>query len=120
VSKWIDKFKGDYVVFARIRLGSASTLESMGLVEFAYNVYDNPDLIKEIHRRFSEWSAKVVEHLNQMDFDYYWANDDHADTKSTWMSREQYQEFFLPIKKWWPKQLRNPGFFIAMVISFQS
>jgi uroporphyrinogen decarboxylase len=111
VSKWIAQFKGDYAVFARIRLGSASLLESMGVVEFAYNVYDNPDLIKEVHRRFSEWSARVVEHLNKMDFDYYWANDDHADTKSPWMNREQYQEFFLPFQKIVASAMKKPWVF---------
>jgi len=111
VSKWIDQYKGDYAVFARIRLGSASMLESMGIVEFAYNIYDNPDLIKEVHRRFSEWSARVVEHLNKMDFDFYWVNDDHADTRSTWMSREQYQEFFLPYQKIVADAIRKPWVF---------
>ncbi|HME42451.1 MAG TPA: uroporphyrinogen decarboxylase family protein [Syntrophorhabdales bacterium] len=111
VSKWIDQYKGDYAVFARIRLGSASMLESMGIVEFAYNIYDNPDLIKEVHRRFSEWSAKVVEHLNKMDFHFYWVNDDHADTRSTWMSREQYQEFFLPYQKIVADAIRKPWVF---------
>ncbi len=80
VAKWLAQYKGDYAVFARIRLGSASLLESMGIIEFAYNVYDNPQLVKEVHRRFSEWTAKVVEHLNKMDFDFYWANDDLVDT----------------------------------------
>jgi len=111
VAKWIAQYKGDYAVFARIRLGSASLLESMGIVEFAYNVYDNPGLIKEVHRRFSEWSAKVVEHLNKMDFDFYWANDDHADTKSPWMSPEQYQEFFLPYQKIVAKAMKKPWVF---------
>jgi len=36
--------------------------------------------VKEIHRRFSEWTVRVVENL-KLDFDFYWAFDDHADTK---------------------------------------
>ncbi len=111
VAKWIDRYKGDYAVFARIRLGSASLLESMGLVEFAYNIYDNPELIKEVHRRFSEWSARVVEHLNKLDFDFYWVNDDHADTRSTWMSREQYQQFFLPYQRIVADAMKKPWVF---------
>ena len=46
-----------------------------------------------------------------MDFDYYWANDDHADTKSTWMSREQYQEFFLPYQKIVANAIKKPWVF---------
>jgi uroporphyrinogen decarboxylase len=111
VAKWIAQFKGDYAVFARIRCGSASTLESMGIMEFSYNVYDNPDLVKEIHRRFSEWSAKVVEHLNQLDFDFFWVNDDLADTKSPLMSRAMYQEFFLPYQKIVASTIKKPWIF---------
>lgn len=111
VAKWLAQYKGDYAVFARIRLGSASLLESMGIIEFAYNVYDNPDLVKEIHRRFSEWSARVVEHLNQMDFDFFWANDDLADTKSPWMSREMFQEFFLPYQRIVANAIKKPWIF---------
>ncbi len=111
VAKWISQFKKDYAVFARIRLGSASMLESMGIIEFAYNVYDHPDLVKEIHRRFSEWSARVVEHLNQLDFDFFWANDDLADTKSPWMNREMFQEFFLPYQRIVASAIKKPWIF---------
>ena len=78
VSEWIARFKGEYAVFARIRMGSASLLESMGIEQFAYNVFDRPDFVKEVHRRFSEWSVRVLEHLNRMAFDFYWVNDDLA------------------------------------------
>ena len=54
---------------------------------------------KEIHRRFSEWSARVVENLNKLDFDFFWANDDHADNKAPWVNMEMYEEFFFPYQK---------------------
>jgi uroporphyrinogen decarboxylase len=111
VAKWIAQYKGDYAVFARIRLGSSPMLQSMGIMEFAYKVYDDPGLVKEIHRRFSEWSAKVVEHLNQMDFDFYWAGDDLADTKSPWMSPEMFQEFFLPYQRSVVNVIKKPWIF---------
>jgi len=111
VANWLAEYKKDYAVFARVRLGSASLLESMGIIEFSYNLYDQPDLVKEVHRRFSEWSAKVVEHLNQMDFDFYWANDDLADTKQPWMSKAVYQEFFLPYQKIVANAMKKPWVF---------
>ena len=111
VAKWIAQYKGDYAVFARIRLGAASMLESMGLMDFALALYDDPGLVKEVHRRFSEWSARVVEHLNKMDVDFFWVNDDHADTKSTWMSRAQYQEFFLPYQRIVARAIKKPWVF---------
>jgi hypothetical protein len=111
VTEWIARYKGDYAVFAKIRLGSASMLQSMGIDYFAYNTLDNPNFVKEIHRRFSEWSARVMEHLNQMDFDFYWAGDDLADNKSPWVSREMLQEFFLPYQKIVADAIQKPWIF---------
>ncbi len=83
IAKWLEKYREDLAVFARIRLGSASTFECMGLDVFSIAMYEEPDLVKEVHRRFSEWSARVVQHLNKMDFDFICSNDDHADTKDS-------------------------------------
>ena len=111
IGNWVAKYKGEYAVFARIRLGSSSMLESMGLMQFAYNVYDNPNLVKEIHRRFSEWFAKVVEHLNQMGFDFYVVADDLADSKSPWMSPDMFREFFLPCQRIVADTIKKPWVF---------
>ena len=99
VARWIEQYREDFAVFARIRLGSASTIESMGLDVFSIMLFEEPDLVKEIHRRFSEWSAAVVEHLNKMDFDFYWAFDDVADTKAPWVSPDMYEEFLKPYQE---------------------
>lgn len=108
VAEWIARYKGDYAVFARVRLGSSSMLESIGLMEFAYKVHDHPDFVKEVHRRFSEWSATVVEYLNQMDFDFYVTGDDLADSKSPWMSPEMFREFFLPYQRIVARAMKKP------------
>ena len=57
VAKWIEQYREDYAVFAGIRLGTASTFEGMGLEAFSLMMFEDPDLVKEVHRRFSEWSA---------------------------------------------------------------
>jgi uroporphyrinogen decarboxylase len=111
VSEWIARFKGDYAVFAHIRIGSSPLLESMGIEQFAYNVFDRPDFVKEVHRRFSEWTIRVLEHLNRMDFDFYWANDDLASTQSTFMSPAMYREFFLPYQKMVAEAIKKPWVF---------
>ena len=99
VAKWIESYREDYAVFARVRLGTANTIESMGLDVFSLMLFDDPDLVKEIHRRFSEWTVRVVENLNKLDFDFYWAFDDHADTRMPWVDMEMYAEFFHPYQK---------------------
>jgi len=111
VAQWLEKYREDFAVFARIRLGSASTFESMGLDVFSIMMYDDPDLVKEIHRRFSEWSAKVIQHLNKMDFDFIWANDDHADNKSSWVNMEMWDEFLRPYQMIVVNEIKKPWIF---------
>jgi hypothetical protein len=99
VARWLEAYREDYAVFARVRLGTANTIESMGLDVFALMLYDDADLVKEIHRRFSEWSVRVIENLNKLDFDFYWVFDDHADTKMPWVDMAMYEEFLYPHQK---------------------
>ncbi|HZP87045.1 MAG TPA: uroporphyrinogen decarboxylase family protein [Burkholderiales bacterium] len=108
VAEWIARYREDFAVFARIRLGTASTIESMGLDVFSLMLYEDPELVMEIHRRFSQWCATVVEHLNEMDFDFYWAFDDIADTKSSWINPAMYEEFLKPHQLVVARTIRRP------------
>ena len=111
IAQWLEKYREDFAVFARIRLGGASTFESMGLDNFSIMMYEDPDLVKEIHRRFSEWSARVVQHLNKLDFDFIWANDDHADNKAPWVSMDMWEEFMKPYQMMVAKEITKPWIF---------
>jgi uroporphyrinogen decarboxylase len=108
VAKWLEQYREEYAVHARIRLGTSPTIESMGLDVFALKLYDDPGLVKEIHRRFSEWSARVVENLNKLDFDYYWACDDLADDRMPWVNMEMYEEFIYPYQRRVVDAMRKP------------
>lgn len=108
VAKWIEQYREDYAVFGRLRLGTASTIESMGLDVFAYTLYEDPDLVKEIHRRYSEWSLRVLEHVNRLDFDFYWVSDDVADTQNPWVNTEMYQEFLQPCQSMVARSIAKP------------
>ncbi|MDA8229564.1 MAG: hypothetical protein M0T74_18050 [Desulfitobacterium hafniense] len=111
VAEWIKTYRKDFAVFARIRLGAASTIESMGLDEFSYAQVDNPDLIYKVHQRFSEWSAQVVDHLNEMDIDFLWANDDLAGNHGPFMSPKVFRELMLPNMKIVADRIKKPWIF---------
>ena len=111
VAEWLAQYREDFAVFSRIRLGTASMFESMGLEAFSYMLFDDPDLVKEIHRRFSEWSAAVVQHLNKLDIDFLWVNDDHADTKAPWVNMEMFEEFILPYQQIVANEIKKPSIF---------
>ena len=111
IAKWIEEYREDFAVFARIRLGTASTFESMGLEDFSIMMYEDPDLVKEVHRRFSEWSAVVAGYLNKLDLDFIWANDDHADTKAPWVNMEMFEEFIQPYQEIVAREIKKPWIF---------
>jgi len=111
VAQWLEEYREDFAVFSRIRLGSASTFECMGLDVFSIMMYDDPDLVKEIHLRFSEWSARVVQNLNKLDIDLIWANDDHADNKAPWINLEMWDEFFRPYQQMVADEMKKPWIF---------
>jgi len=61
-----------------------------------------------MHLRFSEWTIKVLEHLNKLDLDFYWANDDHADTKMPWVKLELSAEFLSLYQKMVADAMKKP------------
>jgi uroporphyrinogen decarboxylase len=108
VARWIEEYREEFAVFARIRLGTASTLEGMGIDVFGYMLYDDPGLIHEVHARFSDWSARVVRHLNELDFDFFWVADDVAGNNGPFMSPKVFREYFLPHMKTVASEIKKP------------
>lgn len=109
--EWLKQYRQEFAVFARVRLGSTNTLESMGVDIFSYMLYDDPGLIDEIHRRFSQWSARVIRNLNDLDFDFYWINDDLAFNSGPFMSPRVFRELFLPNLAIAAQEIRKPWVF---------
>jgi uroporphyrinogen-III decarboxylase len=111
VAEWVARYKQEFAVFARLRLGAASTIVSMPMEDLSFAIYDNPKLLHEIHSRFSEWSARVVEHLNGMDFDFLWVNDDLAANQGPLVSPQVFREFFLPHMREVARTIKKPWVF---------
>ncbi len=99
VADWIAKYREDFAVFARLDLGSGATIQSMGLEQFSYALFDNPGLVHRIHRLFSDWARRTIAHLNRMDFDFFWVMDDIAWNGGPFFSLEVFREFLLPYMK---------------------
>jgi uroporphyrinogen decarboxylase len=108
VARWIEQYREEFAVFARIRLGTASTLESMGIDVFGYMLYDDPGLVHEIHGRFSDWTIRVLRHLNELDFDFYWVADDVAGNNGPFMSPKAFREFILPYMRSAAREIKKP------------
>jgi len=88
--------KGDYATAAAIKHGVAPMLISMGLDNFAYALVDDPDLIREVLKRYVDWQLVVTERLCKMGFDFIWSFDDIAFKSGPFCSRQVFQEFLMP------------------------
>jgi uroporphyrinogen decarboxylase len=111
VAKWIQDYREDYAVFARLDLGSGATIQSMGLEKFSYALADEPKLIHTIHRRFSDWAAQTITHLNEMDIDFFWVMDDIAWNRAPFFSLKVFREFILPYMKEVAQTIKKPWVF---------
>jgi Uroporphyrinogen-III decarboxylase len=92
----LDRYKGNFAIYARIRLGASPTLLSMGMTGFAYNLADDPGLVEDILSMYCEWSSKVSKNLGELDFDFFWCFDDIAYKTSPIFSRHTLEEIFMP------------------------
>lgn len=100
VKRFVESCKdSNLALFAKIRLGAAPTILSMGFDGFSYALYDNPRLVETVLDRFSEWTVRVVEHLNESGLDFLLAADDIAYKTGTMMSPQVFREVFLPPMK---------------------
>jgi uroporphyrinogen decarboxylase len=88
--------RGDFAAAAAIKLGVAPTLVSMGLDGFAYALKDNPDLVREVLRRYVDWQLVVTQHLIDMGFDLVWSFDDVAYKSGPFCSPTVFRDIMMP------------------------
>jgi len=48
INQMIELYKGEFALYARIRLGAAPTLLSMGMEGFSYSLFDEPELVDNV------------------------------------------------------------------------
>ena len=93
--EFIRRFKGEFALFASIRLGASSTLLSMGYDNFSYALYDNIDLVYAVVDFYTEWTGRLVGNLRGLGFDFMWAFDDIASNSGPMFSVAVWEDVFL-------------------------
>lgn len=88
--------KGDCAAAAAIKHGVAPMLVSMGLDGFSFALHDDPDLVREVLRRYVDWQLVVTERLIRMGFDFLWSFDDVAFKSGPFCSPKVFREVLLP------------------------
>ena len=77
-------------------LGAGAAIQSMGLGGFSYALADDPDFVKDVFRRFAEWSATVHQRLCRLGFDFIWSGGDIAFNTAPMFSPAVFKEIILP------------------------
>ncbi len=100
ISGMIDRYKGDFAMGARVRLGASSTIMSMGMEAIAYSLADEDGLLQSVIDMYTGWSERLLKNLCELDFDFVWAFDDIAYTTGLMFSPNVFRNFFKqPMKK---------------------
>ncbi|MCC7355826.1 MAG: hypothetical protein IT330_18955 [Anaerolineae bacterium] len=87
---------GDYARVCSCRVGISATYLAMGMLHFYYCLYDAPDLVQEVLRRYTDFSAAVAEQAAKLGFDMFWTSDDIAFRTGTLWSPEMFRQYMLP------------------------
>ena len=91
--------KEDFCAVACVRLGIGALIMSMGLKAFSYATVDDPDLVEEVLRRYTDWTVDLGPRLADLGFDVFWAFDDVAFNSGPMFSPSYFRESVLPIQK---------------------
>jgi len=94
--RFVRAYRGEFAVFANIRLGAAPTLLSMGYDAFSYALYDNRQLVCDVVDFYADWIAGLVRSIRDIGFDFMWAFDDIAFKSGALFSNQVWREVFLP------------------------
>jgi len=90
----IARYKGDFAMYARVRLGAACVLQSMSIEDFAYCLIDEPETVAQIIEMYTEWSRRVSQNLSELGFDFFWCFDDIAFSTGMLISPETFRSCF--------------------------
>ena len=94
VEEMIKKYKGDLAMGARVRLGVANTLLSVGIENLSMFYADEDETLTKTIDMYTDYCRKLNKNLNELDFDFFWCFDDIAFDSSLLISPTMFRELF--------------------------
>jgi uroporphyrinogen decarboxylase len=88
--------KGEFALVFSTRLGISPTYLSMGMEQFSYALYDNPELVEKVMDAYCGWATAVVERICQLDFDIILSSDDLAWKAAPLFSPDFFRDIAVP------------------------
>ena len=97
--EYLNRFKGDLAAIATVRTGPGNTYLSMGIDRFCTKIVTEPGLVKEVLWRFSHWSRRVAQNMQELPFDLFFFPDDIGFGHAPMISLKHFQEFCVPVMR---------------------
>ena len=112
IRKFIEKYRPTHrAIFCGLNLGSDPVMLGMGIETFSMALYDNYSLVEELLDIYTDWYARVVRQLCQLDLDFLWTTDDLAFKSSTFISPQFFKKLFMPYYRKVAEQFTKPWVF---------
>ncbi|NLM95767.1 MAG: hypothetical protein GX165_09380 [Firmicutes bacterium] len=108
ISDYLKHHKRDYAAACGLRAGMANAYLSIGIETFSLMLYDDRKFVETVMDIFNDWTLAVVEHVNEMDFDYVIISDDLAHSAGPLFSPQIFRELFVPRYKRVVEKLKKP------------
>jgi methanogenic corrinoid protein MtbC1 len=96
---FLKEHKGDAATLICVRTGVGNTYLSMGIADFCKAIVLEPDFVKEIMWRFSNWTRRIVLNAQELDFDFFWVPDDIGFGNAPMISPDHFREFCVPVMR---------------------
>ncbi|MGI6030269.1 MAG: uroporphyrinogen decarboxylase family protein [Eubacteriales bacterium] len=108
---FISRYKGEFALFCRVRLGISFIMNSMGVEDFSYAMVDDPEFLTDAIRTYTDWTGRLIKNLSELGFDFFWSFDDMAYKETTMFSNDTFREYFLPHLKKAASNFSTPWIF---------
>lgn len=108
VEEMIKRYKGDFAMGARVRLGASPSILSMGMENIANFYADEDDTLIKTIEMYTDWSRRMNKNLSELDFDFFWAFDDVAFNSGPLISPGMFRECFKENMKKAASSIRKP------------
>lgn len=108
---FVKRYRGEFALFCRIRLGFSPTLISIGQQACREYAQSNPDFVREVVSVYGAWMARHIRNLMELGFDFLWSFDDLADREGPFFTSRQLRDIFLPALLPAAKEIRIPWIF---------
>ena len=108
INDYLKHHTRDYAAACVLRAGMANAYLSIGIQTFSLMLYDDRKFVETVMDIFNDWTLAVVEHINEMDFDYVIISDDLAHSAGPLFSPQIFRELFVPRYRRVVEKLKKP------------